>query len=109
MSIIFGCLFLGKTAAHYIPLALPGNIIGMVLLFVFLAGGIVKLEDISDAGNLFLDNLVLLFVPVGVGIIRFKDIIASELLSIIVVGVGGFLILFVTVGKMAEFIQKWRG
>ena len=108
LSIIFSCLFLGDIVSLYIPLALPGNIIGMVLLFILLASGIIKLDYVSRAGDLLLDQLVLLFVPVGVGIIKFTDIIITEMFAIIFIGVGTFFLLFITVGKTIDLIQQGK-
>lgn len=106
LSIIFSCLFLGDIISHLIPLALPGNIIGMVLLFILLASGIIKLDYVSKAGDLLLDQLVLLFVPVGVGIIQYTDILISELFSIVFIGVGTFFLLFITIAKSIDFMEK---
>jgi len=109
MTIIFVCLILGELISIYFPIPLPGNIIGMLLLFIGLASNIINLQSVEKAGDLFLDNLILFFVPIGVGIIQYKDLLLTEIPSIIVVGVGGFLLLFVIMGKVIDiFAQKGK-
>lgn len=108
LAIIFTFLFFGKLVSIYIPLALPSNIIGMVLLFLALNFNIVDIDDLSKIGDILLDNLVFLFIPIGVGIIQYKNIILNELYSIIIIGIGGFLLLFLCTGKIVDEIQKRR-
>ena len=61
--------FLGEVAAKSLSLPIPGNIMGMIFLFIFLVTGIIKLEKIEDAAKSILSNLAFLFIPAGVGII----------------------------------------
>ena len=108
--IIFGCLFFGELLSTYLPLPFPGNIIGLVLLFAALTAGLIKLDDVSDAGKLFLDNLVLLFIPLGVGIMRYFDLLRDQIPALLIVGVAGYLILFLFSGKLVDLsaIKKER-
>ena len=104
--IIFSCLFLGETLSFLLPVPLPGNIWGMALLFIALVTGLVKLESVEEAGDLLLEHLILFFVPISIGIIQYTDLIRAELLSFIVIGVGGFLLLFITSGKLIDLLVK---
>ncbi len=106
LVIIFGCLLAGEFLAGYIPLTLPGNVIGMVLLFAGLSSGMIALEDVDAAGELFLDNLILLFVPLSVGIMRYFDLLAEEILSVVVVGLVGYLLLFLFSGKLVDLLNR---
>ncbi len=108
MSIIFSCLFLGEIITIFLPLPLPANITGMLLLFIFLVTGAVNLESVEEAGDLLLDHLVLFFIPVGVGIIRFLDLLRAEIISVMVVGIGGFFLLFLIMAWLIEQIVKRR-
>ena len=109
MTIIFICLLTGEFISLYLPIPLPGNIIGMVLLFIGLVSGIINLKSVDTAGDLLLDNLVLLFIPIGVGIIQFTDLLLQEIFSIIIVGIGGFLLLFIIMSKFIDFLAHKKG
>ncbi len=107
MTIIFICLILGELISSFFPVPLPGNIIGMIILFASLISNLIKLENVNKAGNLLLDNLILFFIPIGVGIIRYKELIINEISSIIIVGAVGFLLLFIITAKSIDlFVQK---
>ncbi len=108
MVILFGCLFAGDILSHYVPVGLPGNIFGMIILFVLLASGALKLDDVNEAGSLFLDNLVLLFVPLGVGIMRYFGLLSQQILQLIVIGFAGYLISFALSGKVIDLLTKYK-
>jgi len=109
IAVIFICLFLGEILTLYIPFPLPANILGMILLFLALTAKIVKINYVNKAGELLLDNLILFFVPVAVGIIRYKELIKDEFISVIIIGVVGFLLLFLFAGKTVDFLVHNKG
>ncbi len=109
MTIIFISLFLGEFISRYLAVPLPGNILGMVFLFLGLAFNLINIESVEKAGDLLLDNLILFFIPVGVGIIQFKDLIIEEITAIFVIGIGGFLLLFIIMGKIIDFLNRKGG
>ena len=61
-GIIFAVTFIGEILARLIPLPIPGSIYGVVLLFVLLLTGILKLKHVEGAGNFFLAILPFLFI-----------------------------------------------
>ena len=58
----------GCAIASVLPIALPGNILGMVLLLVLLGTHILKTKYISDACDYLIDNMSVFFIPAGVAI-----------------------------------------
>ena len=67
--IIFGIYLLGVLIADVTRLPIPGNVIGMVILFLLLCFKVIKVEQISTISNFFLDHLAFFFIPAGVGLI----------------------------------------
>ncbi len=67
--IIMFLSFLGEILKAVIPLPIPSSIYGLVLMLLVLKMGIVKLEDVKDAGNLFIDIMPLMFIPAAVGLL----------------------------------------
>lgn len=84
---------LGTFLSDYYNLILPGNLTGLVLLFMSLQLKLVKLEAVEEAAGLLLDNMMALFIPLNVGLItilpqlkqEWQAILASLLLSTIIV------------------------
>ena len=56
----------GCAIASVLPVRLPGNIVGMVLLLVLLGTGLLKARHVGDACDCLLDNMSLFFIPAGV-------------------------------------------
>ncbi len=104
ITLIFVFLFLGEFIAEVTPLPIPGNIIGMILLFISLVFNFIKLEEIAPAGDLLLEHLILYFIPVSIGIISYKELLRDEFVSFSVIVVGGFLILYFLVSKMIDLL-----
>jgi Putative effector of murein hydrolase LrgA len=74
-AIISIICFLGEVIRSFLGIAIPGNVIGMILLLIFLCSGIIKLELIEDMSKFLLDHLPFFFVPAGVGLIASVSII----------------------------------
>lgn len=49
-------------------IAIPGSVIGMVLLFFALHFKLVAIEQVEEVGSWLTDNMAFLFVPAGVGL-----------------------------------------
>lgn len=81
--IIFLFLSIAKLIVTFFNTTFPASILGMLLLFVCLSLGVVKLSWIEFAGNLVLKYLALLFIPVGVGLINYLDLITEHWVVIV--------------------------
>lgn len=69
LSIIFACTFAGELMRYTIPLPVPANIYGLLLLFLLLVTKIVPLSSVETTGNFLIDFMPVMFIPAGVGII----------------------------------------
>lgn len=77
--------FVGEPINYYIPLPVPANIYGMIILFILLCLGIVKIEQIKETGKFLLDIMPMLFIPSAVGIMSTFDLLSSIWLEIIII------------------------
>ncbi|MEZ5870952.1 MAG: CidA/LrgA family protein [Nitratireductor sp.] len=77
-TVILCCQLAGEVAVGVLALPVPGPVIGMVLLFVFMAlkGGIPT--GLANTGGALLSNLSLLFVPAGVGIMAHAALLSQD-------------------------------
>ena len=83
--IIFGIYLLGVLIADVTRLPIPGNVIGMVILFLLLCFKVIKIEQISTISNFFLDHLAFFFIPAGVGLISSFSVIKNIWLQLLIV------------------------
>ena len=83
--IIFGIYLLGVLITDITGVPIPGNVIGMVILFLLLYLKVIKVEQISTISNFFLDHLAFFFIPAGVGLISSFSVIKDIWLQLLIV------------------------
>lgn len=69
LAVVVAVYAVGCGLASVLPIHLPGNIVGMVLLLVLLGTGLLKARHVGDACDCLLDNMSLFFIPAGVAIL----------------------------------------
>lgn len=72
----------GEGIAFYFSLPVPGPVIGMLLLFLYLMARKNEAEKMASFSAPFLRHLALLFVPAAVGIMLHAQRVADEWLPI---------------------------
>ena len=83
--IIFGIYLLGVLITDITEVPIPGNVIGMVILFLLLYLKVIKVEQISTISNFFLEHLAFFFIPAGVGLISSFSVIKNIWLQLLIV------------------------
>ncbi|AXT97896.1 CidA/LrgA family protein [Moraxella catarrhalis] len=100
IMIVFGCLFLGQLIVGLFDLLLPPSVVGLILLFLALQVGLVKLATIEKLAKVFMDYLVLLVVPACISIMQYLDIIRDDFWVLIIgVSVSTILVLLTSAGS----------
>lgn len=92
--------------ARALDLPIPGNVLGIVVLFLLLSTGLVKEGWINEAASFLLRHLVFFFVPIAVGLMNWGGVFYDYgwvLLAAIVVSTA--LPLFV-VGWLAGALRR---
>jgi len=81
LAIILGIWAIGEYTSSFLQniITIPGSIIGMILLFLALQFKVIKLDNISYVGDLFLNNMAIFFVPAGVALIKSLDLISNNI------------------------------
>ncbi|RXJ80174.1 CidA/LrgA family protein [Arcobacter sp. F2176] len=74
--------FIGECISRLFSLLVPGAVIGMILLLVFLIIRKKSFHSLDTTVSFFLKYLPLLFIPAAMGIITQVDTISKEFLAI---------------------------
>ncbi|KQN63739.1 MULTISPECIES: CidA/LrgA family protein [unclassified Erwinia] len=106
---IYLCLIAGRGISTLLPVAIPGSIIGMLLLFTLLATQLLPVEWVRPGCQLIIRYMALLFVPISVGIMNDIDILSAQFAPIVVSCLVSTLIVLVTVGLLSERLQRKEG
>ena len=80
--IILGFTFLGEALQRLIPLTIPASVYGLMLFFAARCLGLVKVEQVKEAGGFLTSVLPLLFVAPTVGIVEHWALIRVQLMPI---------------------------
>ena len=105
LLLILTICFSGEVINRLFSLPIPGNIIGMVILFLCLYTGIIKLEMIADIAKFLLDHLAFFFVPAGVGLLAYLDVIKSSWLAILIISLITTIIVMIITGHTVQLLK----
>lgn len=106
--IIFGAWFAGEFMNKVLHVPLPGNVLGMLILLVFLLTGVVKFEYIKEVSDFLLDHLAFFFLPAGVGLIASYDKIKDNIAAFILICViTTFIVMFIA-GHVVQLVKKLK-
>lgn len=102
IGLVFGICLLGQVIAALLPIAFPGSVISMVLLFLLLLFRVVKVDHIKKKADFLLKNMAFFFIPAGVGIVAQFDQIKNSIPALLVVVVVTSILTF---GATALVVQ----
>lgn len=105
-AIIFSIYSISDIFCKSLKLTIPGNVIGMLLLFVLLMTGIIKENHIDKASDILISNMSLLFVPATLAIMEEYKYIKEEIIPFIIVCVFMVIIIMVSTGLTAQVLEK---
>jgi|LGVF01.2.fsa_nt_gb holin-like protein len=108
IGIILGIYFLGMWVSDLIRpvILIPGNILGMGILFAMLSFNIVKIENIEKTSGLLLKHMGFFFVPLCVTLYITFDYISDIWVQIVVILVISNMFVMTVTGKTVQkFIE----
>lgn len=109
LALILGVWAIGEYISSFIKaiVVIPGSIIGMILLFILLQTKIIKLESIKEISDFFLENMAIFFIPAGVSLIKSLNLIADNILVLIItIGISTTIVMYITGFIVEKMIQK---
>ncbi|WP_414045207.1 antiholin-like murein hydrolase modulator LrgA [Macrococcus equi] len=97
-------LLISKIIETFMPIPMPASVIGLVLLFICLCTGIVKLGQVEKVGTALTDNIGLLFVPAGISVVKSLGLISAHPFLIIGLIFISTLLLLLCTGFFSQMI-----
>lgn len=108
LGIILGITYAGEIISKISHLPIPGPVIGMLILFLMLYIGILKVNTIEFLSELLLFNLAFFFIPPGVGILGSMDKLAGNWLKLLAIIFLTTVITILTTAWTVDFVIKLR-
>ena len=87
-------------------IAIPGSVIGMVLLFCALHFKWIKMEQVDEVGTWLTNNMGIFFVPAGVGLMSNFGVLANTWWQLLVIMAITTLLMIAFVGRIVQSIKS---
>lgn len=104
--LLLSIYFVGEIISKGLNLPIPGNIIGMILLFILLSTNVLKVEKVENLANFFLDHLAFFFIPAAVGLMTSFASLKGSIFKIILLCILTTIIVISVTSVTVEFICK---
>jgi len=101
--------FLGGQIVAYLGLPIPGNVIGIILLFFLLIFGIIKPKHIEKATEPLLKHLVFFYIPVCVAVMNYGEVFARHALILTISLLGSAILTLLVTGWTVQLLPKSSG
>lgn len=105
-ALIMLCLWAGNGIQDFFGLSVPGSVFGMILLFLLLATGIVKVQWVEASSQLLIRYMIILFVPISVGLMTHFGTLIDNAIPIFAASVGASIIVLVVLALILDRVLK---
>ena len=106
VGILFSVCLAAQGIAALLPFAFPASVLAMLLVFLLLLSGIIRIRHIKELATWFSQNMGFLFVPACVEVMDYFDLIAENLIPILVIGVVTTLLVFAVTGWTVKALMR---
>ena len=97
---------IGELLHALIPLPIPASIYGLVLLFVALMTGLVKLSHVKETAKFLIEIMPIMFVPAGVGLMESWGEFRAMLVPILVILIVSTVLVMGVSGQVTQTIIR---
>lgn len=98
--------FLGEVLREVLPLPVPASIYGLVLMFVALLTGVLKVEKVRETGKFLIEIMPLMFIPAAAALIDAWPSLKPVGVPIVVIMVVSTVIVMVLSGRVTQFMMR---
>ncbi|MGN0420921.1 MAG: CidA/LrgA family protein [Acetatifactor sp.] len=109
LLIIVGISLVGELLKYILPLPIPASIYGMVLLFVGLMTGVIKLESVKETGKFLIEIMPIMFIPAGVGLLTSWGTLSRILVPVSLITVVTIITVMAATGWVSQIMIRKAG
>ena len=100
--------YLSTWVVKSLHIPLPGGVLGMIILFLFLSAGIIKEEWLTAATTPLLKHLAFFFIPIAVELMQWGDLFQRIGYLLFLPLVVSLLVALVTTGGIVQLLITSR-
>ena len=94
IGIVTGICLVGECISALLPFILPGNIIGMIVIFILLLVRVMKIDHIRQKAQFLKQNMAFFLVPSSVSIIQHIELLKEILIPLLVISMVSTILTF---------------
>ena len=98
--------FVGEFLKYVLPLPIPASIYGLIILFVGLLTGLIRLEQVREAGKFLIEIMPVMFIPAGVGLLTAWGILKPVCVPIILITVITTVVVMIVTGRVTQAVIR---
>lgn len=98
--------FIGEVCNRLIPLPIPASIYGLVILFVALMTGIIKLEHVRETGKFLIEIMPLMFIPAAVGLLDSWSVLKPIWISVAGITIVTTVLVMIVSGRLTQYVIR---
>ncbi|KZR57982.1 CidA/LrgA family protein [Pseudobacillus badius] len=96
----------GLFISEFFHLPVPGNVVGMIILFLLLSLNIVKVGWVEKGAQFLNKHLAFFFVPIAVGLMTYTSLLKESGLALAVMLLGSSIIGMALTGGVAQLLSS---
>ena len=104
--IILVISLIGELLNKLLPLPVPASIYGMVILFIGLLSGVIKLSSVKEAGSFLIEIMPVMFIPAGVGLMSSWLNLKPIIIPVCIITVAAIFTVMIVSGHVTQFNVK---
>jgi|LGVF01.1.fsa_nt_gb holin-like protein len=108
LAIILAIYLSGLLIENLFSLPIPGSIIGLIIMLILLHLKIVKVENIKQVSDFFLNNMMFFFIPATVSIMVTYQILEGVLIEVTALIILSTLITISITALVVQYIAKLK-
>ncbi|WP_312518292.1 CidA/LrgA family protein [Anaerospora sp.] len=107
--LLCGISVIGNSLSELSGMDIPGNLVGMAILFGLLEYKVIALDWVEAGANFLIAELLLFFIPSAIGIMQYENIFASKIGALLFVLVFSIIAVLLFVVFSTELVSRYRG
>lgn len=105
-GIILIVSLVGELLNYFLPLPVPASIYGLVLMFLCLMLGVIKLSDVHDTACFLIEIMPIMFIPPAVGLMASWDVIQANLVAYLIIAAVTTIVVMAVSGLVTQRYSK---
>ena len=108
LTIILAVSLVSEALGYFIPLPVPASVYGLVIMFLLLWTKVIKLSQVEDVADFFLQVMPFFFVAPTVGLITSFDAIRGNVLWLVLMCFISTVVTIAVTGLVAQIIIRLK-